>query len=91
MKKTDTSKGTRISKSAAKRNQRRQAAATQKRKKQIYKGIGFALVACLCIVAIYFIVNEIQYRMNRTTASDDYSALLTADGKLDGIVSDPKV
>ena len=76
---------TKMSKSAAKRNMRKQEAAAQKRKKQIFKWIGIAVAICLCIGIVYLVVNEVLYRMNKTTASDDYSALLTADGKIDSL------
>ncbi len=85
MKKTTTSENNRTSKSATKRNQRKQELAAQKKKKMIYRGIGIAVVACLCLLVVYLIVGEMKYRMNRTTASDDYSAMLTEDGKLDGL------
>lgn len=85
MKNTNTSENNRTSKSAAKRNQRKQALAAQKKKKMIQTGIIIAVVACLCLLIGYAIFDEVRYRMNRTTASDDYSAMLTEDGKLDGL------
>lgn len=73
------------SKSATKREQRRHEVAAQKRKKRILKQIGIIIAACLCVLVIYLIASEIIYRVNKTTASSDYSAMLTEDGKLDGI------
>ncbi len=85
MKNTSGSGNARISNSAAKREKRRQEVAAQKKKKLISRCIGIAVIVCLCLTIGYFIIDEVKYRMNRTTASDDYSAMLTEDGKLDGL------
>ena len=73
------------SKSATKREQRRHEVAAQKKKKRIMKQIGIIIAACLCVLVIYLIASEIIYRANKTTASSDYSAMLTEDGMFDGI------
>lgn len=74
-----------LSKSAAKRMQRKQELVAKKRKSMIIKTVSIVVAAVILVTIAYFAITEAMYRMNRTTASGDFSAYLTEEGKIDGI------
>ena len=88
MSNTNVSNDTNMSKSAAKRNKRKQEAAALKRKNQSRKIIITAVVAFVCVVLVWAIASEIIFKLTKTEPSNNFSALLTEEGKIEGINAD---
>lgn len=85
MSKNLVSQDTNMSKSAAKRNQRRREVAARKNRKRMIRIISLT-VCCLVVLGIGFYVGQnIYFNATKTVASSDYSAGLTDDGKIDGL------
>lgn len=84
-KKTTASGNTDISKSKAKRMERKKEAAMERRKKLTAKIIGIAIVAALVVVVAAAAGKNIYLAIIRTTPDSDYGAGLTADGKIEGV------
>lgn len=74
-----------ISKSKAKREQRRKEIAREKRHKRTTKIIGAAVAAALVILIAIAAGKNIYLAAMRTTSNPDFSAGLTADGKIEGV------
>lgn len=88
-KKTKASENTDISKSKAKREERRKEVAKDKRKRMVSRIVSIAILAAIAGVIIFFAGKSIYLAAIRTTPSTDMSAGLTADGKINGVnVSD---
>lgn len=88
-KKTKSGEITDISKSKAKREERRKEVAKEKRNRMISRVVSFAILGFIAGVIIVFAGKNIYLMAIRTTASTDMSAGLTADGKIEGVnVSD---
>lgn len=88
-KKKKSAEITDISKSKAKREERRKEVAKTKRNRIISRAISFAILGFIAGVIIVFVGKNIYLAAIRTTPSTDMSAGLTADGKIEGInVSD---
>lgn len=88
-KKTKSGEITDISKSKAKREERRKEVAKEKRNRMISRAVSFAILGFIAGVIIVFAGKNIYLMAIRTTASTDMSAGLTADGKIEGVnVSD---
>lgn len=84
-KKTKASENTDISKSKAKREERRKEVARDKKNCIISRIIGIVIVVAIVGVIVFFAGKSIYLAAIRTTSSSDMSAGLTADGKIDGI------
>lgn len=84
-KKTNVNENTGISKSKAKREQRRKEVARDKKKQLISRIITTAVICAIIAVFVFFAGKSIYLAAIRTTSSSDMSAGLTADGKIDGV------
>lgn len=84
-KKTKASENTNISKSKAKRDERRKEVAKDKKKRIISRVISIAIVVAIIGVVVFFAGKSIYLAAIRTTSSSDMSAGLTADGKIEGV------
>lgn len=84
-KKTKASENTNISKSKAKREERRKEVARDKKKRIISRVISIAIIVAIAGVVVFFAGKSIYLAAIRTTSSSDMSAGLTADGKIEGI------
>lgn len=88
-KKTKASENTDISKSKAKREERRKEVAKDKRKRIISRVVSIAILVVIAGIILFFAGKSIYLAAIRTTPSTDMSAGLTADGKISGVnVSD---
>lgn len=88
-KKTKSGEITDISKSKAKREERRKEVAKSKRNRMISRVVSFAILGFIAGVILVFAGKNIYLAAIRTTPSTDMSAGLTADGKIEGVnVSD---
>lgn len=84
-KKTNVNENNGISKSKAKREQRRKEVARDKKKQLISRIITTAVICAIIAVFVFFAGKSIYLAAIRTTSSSDMSAGLTADGKIDGV------
>lgn len=84
-KENKSGENTDISKSKAKREERKKQAEKIRRQKLITKAIGIVIAAAIALVVIVLAGRQIYLAAIRTTSSSDFSAGLTADGKIDGV------
>lgn len=84
-KKINEKESANVSKSKAKREQRKKELAKQKRVKLTTKIIVFAVAAALVAVIAVAAGEKIYLAAIRTTSDSDLSAGLTADGKVEGV------
>lgn len=77
-KKEDTQEN--ISKSKAKREQRKKEVQQHKRRSKLEKIVGITVAACVAVVIIACIGVNVYYKVTATVSSSDYSALLSDDG-----------
>ena len=84
-KKTNANENTDISKSKAKREERRKEIAKDKRNRMISRIISIAILVVIAGVILFFAGKSIYLAAIRTTPNSDMSAGLTADGKIDGV------
>lgn len=83
--KDDKNMASDISKSKAKREQRKKAVAKDRRHKRTVKITGAAVVAVIIVIIAAAAGKNIYLAAMRTTSDSDYSAGLTADGKIEGV------
>ncbi len=74
-----------ISKSKAKREERRKEVAKGRRHKRTVRITGIVIAAAIIAVIAFAAGKSIYLSIIRTTSNSDYSAGLTADGKIDGV------
>ena len=74
-----------ISKSKAKREERKKEVAKSRRQKRTVKIVGYTIAAAILLVIVFAIGKQIYLSAIRTTSSADYSEGLTADGKINGV------
>ncbi|MDE6919108.1 MAG: FKBP-type peptidyl-prolyl cis-trans isomerase [Lachnospiraceae bacterium] len=74
-----------ISKSKAKREQRKKEIAREKQRRRTAKIIGGVAVAAIVAVIAAAVGQNVYLSSMRTTPSDDFSAGLTADGRIEGV------
>lgn len=74
-----------MSKSKAKREQRKKEVAKERRHKRTAKIIGGIVIAAIVIIIAAAAGQNIYLAVMRTTSDADFSAGLTADGKIDGV------
>lgn len=74
-----------ISKSKAKREERKKEVAKSRRQKRTVKIVGYTVAAAILLVIVFAIGKQIYLSAIRTTSSTDYSEGLTADGKINGV------
>jgi trigger factor len=74
-----------ISKSKAKREERKKEVAKSRRQKRTVKIVGYTIAAAILLVIVFAIGKQIYLSAIRTTSSTDYSEGLTADGKINGV------
>lgn len=74
-----------ISKSKAKREERKKEVAKSRRQKRTIKIAGYTVAAAILLVIVFAIGKQIYLSAIRTTSSANYSEGLTADGKIDGV------
>ena len=74
-----------ISKSKAKREERKKEVAKSRRQKHTVKIVGYTIAAAILLVIVFAIGKQIYLSAIRTTSSTDYSEGLTADGKINGV------
>lgn len=84
-KNTGSNGDTGISKSKAKREERKKEVAQKKRTQRIARITGFTVLAAVLLVIAFFAGKQIYLLAVRTAVSSDYSAGLTADGKIEGV------
>ncbi|MDE6913950.1 MAG: hypothetical protein K2P35_09675, partial [Lachnospiraceae bacterium] len=84
-KKTNANENTDISKSKAKREERRKEIAKDKRNRMISRIISIAILVVIAGVILFFAGKSIYLAAIRTTPNSDLSAGLTPDGKIDGV------
>lgn len=77
-----------ISKSKAKREERKKEVAKDRRQKRISKIISIAVVAALAAVVVIAAGKMVYLSVMRTTSISDLSAGLSADGKIEGFDAD---
>lgn len=77
------SKSSDISKSKAKREQRKKEVAKERRHKRTAKIVGAAVVAALVVIIAVSAGQNIYLAAMRTTSNSDFSAGLTTDGKIE--------
>jgi len=82
--KEDKNETAAISKSKAKREQRKKEIAKEKRAKRTTKFIGIAVVAVVVVIIAAAVGKNIYLAAMRTTPDSNLSAGLTADGKIEG-------
>lgn len=73
-----------ISKSKAKREERKKEVAKSRRQKRTVKIVGYTIAVAILLVIVFAIGKQIYLSAIRTTSSADYSEGLTADGKING-------
>lgn len=76
---------TEISKSSAKREERRKQVEKSRREKRIARITGWIVTVAVVGVIAVFAGKKLYILAIRTTPSSDYSAGLTADGRIDGV------
>lgn len=74
-----------MSKSKAKREAQREQAAKQRRQKMISKVVGTVISAAVILAIAFALGKQIYILAIRTAPNSDYSAGLTADGRIDGV------
>lgn len=74
-----------ISKSKAKREERKKEVAKGRRHKRTVRITGIVIAAAIIAVIAFAAGKSIYLSIIRTTSNSDYSAGLTADGKIDGV------
>ena len=74
-----------ISKSKAKREQRKKEVAREKQRRRTAKIIGGVAAAAVVAVIAAAVGQNVYLSSMRTTPSDDFSAGLTADGRIEGV------
>lgn len=74
-----------ISKSKAKREERRKEIAKEKRNRMIFRAVSIAIVFSIIGVIAFFAGKGIYLNIIRTSPSSDMSEGLTADGKIEGV------
>lgn len=74
-----------ISKSKAKREQRKKEVAREKQRRRTAKIIGGVAAAAIVAVIAAAVGQNVYLSSMRTTPSDDFSAGLTADGRIEGV------
>ena len=74
-----------ISKSKAKREERKKEVAKERRQKRTIKIAGIAVIAVIIAVIAAAAGKSIYMAAMRTTSNSDFSAGLTADGKIEGV------
>lgn len=74
-----------ISKSKAKREQRKKEVAREKQRRRTAKIIGGVAAAAVVTVIAAAVGQNVYLSSMRTTPSDDFSAGLTADGRIEGV------
>lgn len=74
-----------ISKSKAKREERKKEVAKSRRQKRTVKIVGYTIAVAILLVIVFAIGKQIYLSAIRTTSSADYSEGLTADGKINGV------
>ncbi|MCM1183395.1 MAG: FKBP-type peptidyl-prolyl cis-trans isomerase [Roseburia sp.] len=84
-KNTGANEDTGISKSKAKREERKKAVAQKRRSQQIARAGGIAVVTAIVLLIAFFVGKQLCLLAVRTAVSSDYSAGLTADGRLEGV------
>ena len=84
-KKTTAKEAADISKSKAKREERKKEVAKGKRNRMISRIVGIVIVVAIIGVIAFFAGKSIYLAVIRTTPNTDFSAGLTADGKIEGV------
>lgn len=84
-KKENKNETTEVSKSKAKREERKKEVAKERRHKRTAKIAGIAVAAAIVIVIAAAAGKSICLAAMRTASSTDFSAGLTADGKIEGV------
>lgn len=83
--KANTNETSNLSKSKAKREERKKEVARGRRQKRITEFIGIGIVVVLSVVILIAAGNSVYLAALRTTSDSDFSAGLTTDGKIDGV------
>ena len=83
--KNNANESTNISKSKAKREERRREIEKEKHQKLMAKVAGIGVVAVLVAIIVIALGKNVYLAAIRTTANMDFSAGLTADGKIEGV------
>lgn len=84
-KKTNTAETPDISKSKAKREERKKEVARDRRQKRTTKIIGIAIAAVLIAIVAFAAGKSIFLAVIRTTSAENPSVGLTADGRIEGV------
>ena len=84
-KKTNTAETPDISKSKAKREERKKEVARDRRQKRTTKIIGIAIAAVLIAIVAFAAGKSIFLALIRTTSAENPSVGLTADGRIEGV------
>ncbi len=84
-KKTNTAETPDISKSKAKREERRKEVARERRQKRTAKIITVAIATILIAIVAFAVGKSIFLAVIRTTSAENPSVGLTADGKIEGV------
>lgn len=84
-KKTNTAETSDISKSKAKREERRKEVARDRRQKRTIKIIAIAIAAVLIAIVVFAAGKSIFLAVIRTTSAENPSVGLTADGRIEGV------
>lgn len=84
-KKTNTAETSDISKSKAKREERKKEVARDRRQKRTTKIIGIAIAAVLIAIVAFAAGKSIFLAVIRTTSAENPSVGLTADGRIEGV------
>jgi len=84
-KKTKANEPIDISKSKAKREERKKELARAKRNRMISRIVSIAILVAIVGVVVFFAGRSIYLAVIRTTPNSDMSAGLTTDGKIDGV------
>ncbi len=83
--KEDKKEASDVSKSKAKREQRKKEVAKERRHRRTAKIAGGVIIAAIVIIIAAAAGQNIYLAMMRTTPNADFSAGLTADGRIDGV------
>lgn len=83
--KEDKKEASDVSKSKAKREQRKKEVAKERRHRRTAKIAGGVIIAAIVIIIAAAAGQNIYLAMMRTTPDADFSAGLTADGRIDGV------
>lgn len=84
-KKTNAAETSDISKSKAKREERRKEVARDRRQKRTTKIITIAIAAVLIAIVVFAAGKSIFLAVIRTTSAENPSVGLTADGRIEGV------